>query len=192
MPAGDTSFLAIAKALYPDRFFYQLYFQAQGVAEAELERDIPTALRKIYFSLSGDARAEGWLKQKPADAALLDGLADPDPFPDWLSTEDLEVYAAAFADSGFRGPLNRYRAQDLDVAESVPVRGRLVEQPACFIGGEHDAVRRFIPGVDLYADPGAACSDFREATIIPGAGHWVQQEAPAPTNAALERFLDGL
>ena len=30
------------------------------------------------------------------------------------------------------------------------------------------------------------------STIIDGVGHWVQQEAPAETNAALERFLEGL
>jgi pimeloyl-ACP methyl ester carboxylesterase len=49
-----------------------------------------------------------------------------------------------------------------------------------------------IPGVDMYADPGAACTDFRGATLIPGAGHWVQQEAPAATNAALDAFLASL
>jgi len=47
----------------------------------------------------------------------------------------------------------------------------------------------FVPGVDLYADPGIACSDFRGSTIIPGIGHWVQQEAPDETNAALEAFV---
>jgi pimeloyl-ACP methyl ester carboxylesterase len=67
-----------------------------------------------------------------------------------------------------------------------------VTQPACFIAGERDPVRAFVPGMDLYADAGAACADFRGSTILPGIGHWVQQEAPAETNAALERFLKGL
>ena len=58
--------------------------------------------------------------------------------------------------------------------------------------GERDAVRHFIPGLDLYADPGAGCADFRGATLIPGAGHWVQQEAPEPCNQALDAFLRGL
>src|SRR3981189_2772181 len=34
--------------------FYQLYFQAPGVAEAELEADARSALRKILYSGSGD------------------------------------------------------------------------------------------------------------------------------------------
>ena len=44
----------------------------------------------------------------------------------------------------------------------------------------------------LYADPGAACADLRISTIVPGAGHWVQQEAPEATNQALVAFLDTL
>ena len=31
--------------------------------------------------------------------------------------------------------------------------------------------------------------DFRGATVVDGAGHWVQQERPAETNAALLSFL---
>ena len=46
--------------------------------------------------------------------------------------------------------------------------------------------------MDLYAKPGMACTNFRESVILPGIGHWVQQEAPAETNAALQGFLKGL
>ena len=35
-------------------------------------------------------------------------------------------------------------------------------------------------------------SDFRGTTIIDGAGHWVQQEAPDATNEALQAFVDSL
>lgn len=189
LPRGEASFLQIARTLYADRFFYQLYFQREGAAEAELEADIPTALRKIYFAISGDAAPESWLVEKPADAGLLDGMVDPKPFPAWMSEADLNVYVEAFRAGGFRGPLNRYRAQEIDFDDLADFAGKPVTQPAYFIGGERDAVRRFIPGLDLYADPGAACSDFRGSTIIPRAGHWVQQEAPEATNAALEAFV---
>ena len=53
-----------------------------------------------------------------------------------------------------------------------------------------DAVRK--PGIDVYANAGAACEDFRGTTLIERAGHWVQQEAADETNRALERFLDGV
>jgi pimeloyl-ACP methyl ester carboxylesterase len=191
-PRTGTSLVTAARALYAGRFFYQLYFQDEGVAEAEIEADLPTALRKIYFALSGEAALDQWIATKPADAKLLDGMVDPQPFPAWMSAEDLAVYVDAFRAGGLRGPLNRYRAQEIDVVELAANAGKPLAQPACFIGGERDAVRHFIPGGDLYEAPGAACPDFRGSTIVPGAGHWVQQEAPEPVNAALEAFLAGL
>lgn len=189
IPLGEMSFIDMMQALYKDRFFYQLYFQREGVAETELEGDVRASLRKVYFALSGSASVDQWLANKPADARLLDGLADPQPFPAWMTEQDLDVYVAAFRAGGFRGPLNRYRAQNIDFAELKELVGKPLVQPTCFIGGERDMVRTMIPGVDLYADPGAGCTDFRGSTILPGIGHWVQQEAPAETNAALERFL---
>jgi pimeloyl-ACP methyl ester carboxylesterase len=191
-PAGDVSMLDAAAQIYADRFFYQLYFQTQGVAETELEADVRGALRKIYYTLSGDAPLDAWIAPKPQSAALLDGMTDPQPFPAWLGEADLEVFVAAFEAGGFRGPINRYRAQRLDFEQLSSIRGRHVSQPACFIGGERDVVRHMFPGLDLYQDAGAACDDFRGGTIVPGAGHWVQQEAPDAVNAALAAFLEGL
>jgi pimeloyl-ACP methyl ester carboxylesterase len=192
IPRGQSSFLTLAKALYAGKFFYQLYFLTPGVAEAELEADVAASLRKTYFSISGDAPADMWTRAKPADAGFLDGMIDPDPLPPWLTEADLAVFVAAFEKSGFRGSLNRYRAQDIDFEDLAHLAGQKVAQPSYFVGGERDAVRRFVPGVDLYADPGVACADFRGATIVPKVGHWVQQEAPAATNAALEAFVKGL
>ncbi len=191
-PGSDTAFIDMAKQLYADRFFYQIYFQTEGIAEAELEADVPAALRKIYYAISGDAPSGTWLTDKPGDSQLLDGMVDPDPFPTWLTTADLEKYSNAFQTGGFRGPLNRYRAQGFDIEELVAIRGQTIQQPACFIGGEKDPVRHFVTGFDMYANPGAACDDFRGSTIIDGVGHWVQQEAPAETNAALKTFLSSL
>ncbi len=66
--------------------------------------------------------------------------------------------------------------------------------PSCLIAGEKDPVRKFIPGVDLYAEAvaGAASEDFRGVTVIPDVGHWVQQEAPEATNEALAAFFASL
>jgi pimeloyl-ACP methyl ester carboxylesterase len=189
---GPVSFLDMAKAMYKDRFLYQIYFQKEGVAEAELEADIPTALRKVYYALSGSAPPNSWLQYKSSDAKLLDGMTDPQPFPSWMSDRDLQIYIDAFRASGFRGALNRYRAHDIDFQEMAEFAGKLVTQPSYFIAGERDDLRSYIPGKDLYANAGAACRDFRGAVVLPGIGHWVQQEAPAETNAALQDFLKSL
>jgi pimeloyl-ACP methyl ester carboxylesterase len=191
-PPSEVSFLDTAREIYKGRFFYQLYFQQEGVAEAELEADVPVTLRKMYFGASGDAPQGAWGDEKGPDATLLEGMIDPDPFPAWLSAADLKVFVAAFEHSGFRGPLNRYRAQVLDVEGLADHRGALLQQPSFFVAGERDLVRAFIPGVDLYENPGVACADFRGKAIVPAVGHWVQQEAPEATNAALEGFLAGL
>jgi pimeloyl-ACP methyl ester carboxylesterase len=34
--------------------------------------------------------------------------------------------------------------------------------------------------------------DLRDVVLLPGAGHWVQQELPEQTNAAVLEFLEGL
>ena len=91
IPLGGVSFIEMMKVGYQDRFFYQVYFQNEGVVEAELEQDVRTSLRKIYFALSGGAPLNHWLAPKPKDAQLLDGLVDPQPVPDWMSERDLEV-----------------------------------------------------------------------------------------------------
>jgi pimeloyl-ACP methyl ester carboxylesterase len=192
LPRGPVSFIDMARAMYKDRFFYQLYFQQEGAAEAEFEADIPTSLRKTYFALSGAAPLNKWLEHKPAAATLLDGMIDPQPFPGWMREQDLQAFVDAFRAGGFRGPLNRYRAQNIDFAEMSPFSGKPVTQPSYFLAGERDAVRAFVPGMDLYANPGAGCTDFRGSLILPDIGHWVQQEAPVATNAALEAFLKGL
>jgi pimeloyl-ACP methyl ester carboxylesterase len=185
------SAIELWKQTYAGKFFYQLYFQKEGVAEAELEADVRTALRKIYYSVSGDGFAEvsKATATKGPDANFLDGLIDPDPFPAWLTDEDLDYFVKAFTRGGFRGPLNRYRAQQRDW-ELLPRLSELtVDQPSYFIAGALDLVRHFIPGIDLYQNPGVNCTDFRGATIIDGKGHWVQQEAPEQVNRALLDFL---
>ncbi len=189
-PWGEARFLDVMRLMHAGKFFYQFYFQDEGVAEAELAAD-PDALAKIYFALSGDAAYPGFGRKQPDDT-LLSGLTLPDPLPAWLTAQDLAIYKTAFAAGGWRGPLNRYRAQDIDFDEAFPLRGQMIAQPAAFIAGTRDPVRHFAPGMDLYESAGSGCSDFRGTTLIEGAGHWVQQEAPDAANAALAAFVDGL
>lgn len=184
--------IEIWRKLYDGKFFYQLYFQDEGVAEAELEADVRLSLRKLYYSASGDAPSlEGWV-DRPPDSRLLTPLIDPEPFPPWMTDTDLDYFVENFEAGGFRGPLNRYRNQQRDF-DMLPDMGvRPVAQPSCFIAGSKDLVRRFVPGRDVYASVDDHCPDMRVIEIIEGPGHWVQQEAPEAVNAALLRFLDSL
>lgn len=176
--------------LYPGKFFYILSFQEPGVVEAEFGRDLRGALKKVYHGFSGAAAPALLTPDAPRDTTLLSLLPEPPEGPlAFMSDADLDAYAASFAQVGMTGAFNRYRALAADVAANADILGATVDQPSCFVAGERDGVRHLVPGSDAFADPGAGCTDFRGATIIAGAGHWVQQEAPRETNAALDAFL---
>jgi len=189
---GTAPRIEFFRRIYKGRFFYQLYFQTPGVAEAELEADVRASLRKIYYWVSGEGVKAGPIGDKAADARLLDGLADPDPFPAWLTPADLDYYVGEFQRSGFRGPLNRYRTSELDFAQQAAVADKPIEQPSAFVAGSLELVLRFIPGVDLIELMRKQVSDLRLVRLIDGTGHWVQQERADEVNAAVLEFLRGL
>jgi pimeloyl-ACP methyl ester carboxylesterase len=188
------SFRAFFDEVFTQRgkFFYQAYFQAEGVAEAELEADVRASLRKFYYAISGDAPDGTWPNDKTVDNTLLDGLVDPDPFPAWLTPADLDYYVGEFEGSGFRGPLNRYRNHDADFAWLSQFEGRKIEQPALFIGGERDLVLSMLGRGDLTAMMKAEVPNLASADILPGCGHWTQQERPAEVNLRLLAWLKSL
>lgn len=179
------------KAVFQDNFFYILYFQEPGVAEAELEADVRRSMRVFIYAASGDAPQDVTFWQKPANAQLLTGLPDPgDNLPPWLTTADLDYFTAEFERSGFRGPLNRYRNMDRDWEELPELATAKVTQPALFITGEMDGVRRMNPGgIDAMK---AFVPELRKVVVLPGCGHWTQQERPAEVNAEMLAFLKGL
>ena len=81
---ASVSNIDLWRKLYADKFFYQVYFQAEGVVERELEADVRGALRKIYFSISGDAPSlESW-HERPPSTSLLEAFEDPDTLRRYL------------------------------------------------------------------------------------------------------------
>lgn len=174
------------------RFFYQAYFQDEGVAEAELEGDVRGAIRRFYYAISGDAPDGTWPVDKVHGDTLLHRLPDPQPFPAWLTKADEDYYVGEFTRSGFRGPLNRYRCHRRDFDYLTRFRDRKLEQPALFIGGTRDLVLKMIPGVDVVAAMKPHLPGLRGAHLLDGCGHWTQQERPAEVNALLLDWLNGL
>ncbi|HEY5009095.1 MAG TPA: alpha/beta hydrolase, partial [Caulobacteraceae bacterium] len=174
------------------RFFYQHYFQKEGVAEAEMEADVRGALRRFYYAISGDAPDGTWPNDKPVHATLLDRLPDPDPFPAWLTAADLDYFVGEFEASGFRGPINRYRNHDADFIYLQEFEGRRITQPALFIGGERDLVLAMFGRRDFLPAMKDQIPDLRGADVLPGCGHWTQQERPAEVNERLLAWLGGL
>jgi|TARA_R110002072_G_scaffold22507_11_gene78986 pimeloyl-ACP methyl ester carboxylesterase len=177
------------KALYQDRFFYMLYFQEPGKAEAELEQDLDVSLRKIYWALSGQAEPGSFTRDKDKRANLLDGLPLPASLAPLMGAEDLAYYRAQFAASGFRGPLNRYRNFERDWRDLPQLHQAPVTQPSLFITGDRDPVLTSVPGRDLRDVAPLLCPQLRALLVLDGVGHWTQQEAPDAVNRALLAFL---
>lgn len=178
--------------------FYTHYFNQPGVAEREFERDIGATLRAIYFAASGDAGP----RDDPSTPnpfgmvangrGLLDSLPLPATMPAWLTPSDLDVFIQGYQTSGFRGGLNYYRNLDRNWALQAALDGKKVDVPALYLVGERDTGLA-IPGMDQIIDamPGLV-PRLRTTAIIPGAGHWLQQEAAQEVNDALIDFLRGL
>jgi pimeloyl-ACP methyl ester carboxylesterase len=111
----------------------------------------------------------------------------PDILPGWVTEADVDVYAEAFSHSGFFGPVSFYRNMDANWHRSQGIPPSVYAFPTGFVTGSLDPVIAMMPGA--LEGMAAALPDFRGATIIEGAGHWVQQEKAAETNAALLKFL---
>jgi pimeloyl-ACP methyl ester carboxylesterase len=194
---AQRSFRAVFEEVFTarGRFFYQHWFQPEGVAEAELEADVRGGLRRFYHAISGDAPDGTWPTDKVVGDSLLHRLPDPDPFPAWLTDADLDYYVGEFEGSGFRGPINRYRNHDADFAWLQGFARRKIEQPALFIGGQRDLVLSMLGRRDpaeLFALMKAEAPDLRGHDILEGCGHWTQQERPAEVNERLMGWLRGL
>ena len=172
------------------RFFYQEYFQEPGVAEAESEADPRGFVERMMYSISGDVPVGNYW-DKPLGATFLQGLPDPQPVP-WLSEADLDYYEGEFKQSGFRGPLNRYRNHEADFEWLQGWAGKRIEQPALFIGGTRDPATTLFGAV---ADPVAMMRLFApkvEGHVLEGVGHWTQQERPEEVTALLLDWLGRL
>jgi pimeloyl-ACP methyl ester carboxylesterase len=170
---------------------YMLYFQAPGVAEAELEADVRASLRRLLYSGSGDAPpGEAWRPVLPADSRLLDGTTDPARLPPWLTEADLDVYTREFERTGFRGGLSWYRTLDLSWELTAAYAGAKVTRPALFVAGDRDLViARMRGAVERLRE---TVPEIRKIVILPGCGHWTQQERPREVNAELLAFLRDL
>lgn len=180
--------VALMRAVFGDQWFYFLYFQEPGVAEAELDADPAEFLRGFFHTLSGDAPGDSLRGLTGGEGSgIIDRLVQPDAPAAWLTGDDVAYYAAEFERTGFRGGLSWYRCADLTWELSRAWADVRVHQPALFIAGERDAVLAMTGGaVEAMAEtvPG-----LQRSLILPGCGHWTQQERPTEVNEALLDFL---
>jgi pimeloyl-ACP methyl ester carboxylesterase len=176
--------------------FYHLYFQEPGVAEAELERDPRDTVRRLLYSGSGDVsrgfdnmlgdQATGMV---PRAGGFLTRTMDPPTLPTWLTEADIDVFAAEFAHTGFRGGLNWYRNIDRNWELLAPFAGLRVTVPALYVAGDRDLVTKYPKFDRLIQNLKLLVPNLTRTIMLPGCGHWTQQERAHEVNAALIAFL---
>lgn len=191
VPRAPAPPIQLMRAAFGDSFFYIVYFQEPGVADAELGADPARTMRRLLAGLRTprDLTAADRAAFVADDGrGFVDRMPEPDGLPDWLTQAELDHYIAEFTRTGFTGGINWYRNFDRNWTLTEQVADAKVEAPSLFIGGAEDPVLTMSPPTIAHG----WLTDHRGDVIIPGAGHWVQQEAPDPVNQALLGFLDDL
>jgi pimeloyl-ACP methyl ester carboxylesterase len=183
-PRGSAPPIATLRSLLGDSF-YMVYFQHPGMADAELSRDPAATFRKVLCSLGGEGPPMSLI---PPGGGFLDAAADTAELPGWLAQHDIDEYVSEYAQSGFTGPLNWYRNLDRNWELTGAWLHAPIGVPSLFIAGDKDPVLSFISPDGI----SSALPRLTGPVILPGCGHWTQQERPAEVSAAMIGFLGSL
>jgi pimeloyl-ACP methyl ester carboxylesterase len=179
------------KQMAGEQQFYMLYFQEPGKAEAEFEADVRKTMNIFLYSASGDPPPEKrWGRLFGKSEKFLDTGSQPEKLPAWLTEQDLAFFTHEFERTGFRGGLNWYRNIDRNWELTPFLNGVKLCLPALFVAGEFDPV--ISVNRKAFNTMEKAMPDLRKKVLLPGAGHWIQQERPAEVNQLLIEFLTNL
>jgi len=124
-------------------------------------------------------------------------LAEPvRPLPwHWLSQDDLNYYLGEYLSAGpeltFIGGANSYRAMDYNWRLTRGLAHADIDMPVLFVGGKEDPTIK-LAGDGPLEHMREKARDLRAVELLPGAGHFVQQEQPDAVNSLLLNFLAGL
>lgn len=144
------------------------------------------------YTGSGDAPPDKrWRFLFDKSETFLDTGTVPETLPAWLTEADLDLYTEEFKRTGFRGGLNWYRNIDRNWKLLTQIlSGAKIRQPSLFIAGEFDGV------ITMYRQAFDSLEEnmpgLRKKVLVPGAGHWIQQERPNEVNDLLIEFLASL
>jgi len=97
---------------------------------------------------------------------------------------DRQFYAAAYArDEGMRAGFEVFRNFELDAKDFAQFAGRKLPMPFLVLGGEKASGTVLIEQARLVATNVTG-------TIVPGAGHWIMEEAPQFVMPAIVNFVN--
>ena len=183
-------------------FFTQLYlgglqhyqqFLTTPEAEAAILADPRTWVENLYRVSMGEspfkvdlAAGETYPLIYPQGEDLFYRLLEEHPYPTFLEADVLDTAAAGFAANGARGALNYYRMYIRNFEDLQLFAAAEMSVPYAFIGGEHDLV---VEASQLAYSQLDTLKGFTRKDLVPGAGHWVQQEKPEETIKLIQKLL---
>lgn len=192
------------------------YFWYSATREANQDmwqapQGVHDLLRELYYFKSGDWDGnrpfplKGWMASELAkmptyyvmdlNKGIAATMAEHRPSQaeiaacKWMTEADLQVYSQEFQRTGFQGGLNYYRAaldDQLD-DELNAFGGRLIEVPACYIGGAREWGVYQAPGA--FENMHTVCTRLKGVHLVEGAGHSVAEERPDAVTRLLLDFL---
>jgi pimeloyl-ACP methyl ester carboxylesterase len=189
LPRGPVPPLAAMRASL-GAGYYMVHFQQPGVADAELGANPRETFRRLVGGSGGEQ--EPPVPVVPEDGGFLDAIGADRPLPGWLTEEDLDVFVDEYSGTGFTGGLNWYRNLDRNWELTAAWRDARVRVPALYLAGDRDLVLAGRDPADVVAVLRRRVPDLRHAEILPGCGHWTQQERPAEVSDALITFARAL
>jgi pimeloyl-ACP methyl ester carboxylesterase len=119
-------------------------------------------------------------------------MLDPETLPAWLKEQDLDYYTGEFERTGFGGTLNWYRTFEQSWELMAAWTGARLHSPALYMVGERDTFLSYPGSRELIAGLPTFAPALKETILLPGGGHYLQQECPTEVNAALIKFLKEL
>ena len=166
--------------------FYQLFLQTPE-AEAALGHDLRRTFRSQFYSLSGDMPPSAGIFAAGMVPRKGFSLTDPESLPAWITESDIDAYVAELTRSGFRGPLNWWRNIDRGWELMAAFDGAAVTVPALYIVGDRDMLVAVFQ--QAIAKQSTLVPKLRPTVMLPGCGHWTQQERAPEVSAAMIDFL---
>jgi pimeloyl-ACP methyl ester carboxylesterase len=210
VPSVDDQLAALPRP----RKYYQRYYTTRE-ADNDMRncpQGLPAFFRAYYYFKSADwkgnqpfvlkGRTAEEMAKMPAyyvmdlKKNMAETVAEYMPTPaelaacKWFTDEDVAVYASEYGRTGFQGGLQGYRRglEPRNNAELLTFSGRTIDVPSVFISGKSDWGVYQTPGA-AEAMRGKACTKMTGFNLVPGAGHWVQQEQPEEVSRLLIAFL---
>lgn len=170
---GEVPWIEFLEQILGSDYYFVHFNRQPGVADAVLDENASRFLRNLY-------RKNVPLQAPEPGMAMINLARAETPIGEPVMRDsDLAVYVSAFERSGFTGGINWYRNLDRNwylLGEVDPI----IHQPTLMIYGDQDVIPKSERLADLVPNVDVVSLDC---------GHWIQEEKPEETTAAILAWL---